>query len=85
MAALEPRTAAPAVGTRRLFKRTSPVYAEVRTGCGDQRLCLRHHGFASIAHSSPTFLIGHKVVSIENCRATLTLTNTAAEAGPGGK
>jgi hypothetical protein len=43
-------------------------------------------GFVSIAHGSLTFLFGHKVVSIENCRAMLTLANIAPEAeDPDGK
>jgi hypothetical protein len=37
-------------------------------------------GFVSIALGSLTFLIGHKVVSIDNCRAMLTLANIAPEA-----
>lgn len=37
-------------------------------------------GFVPIALGSLTFLIGHKVVSIDNCRAMLTLANIAPEA-----
>jgi hypothetical protein len=37
-------------------------------------------GFVSIALGSLTFLIGHKAVSTDNCRAMLTLANIAPKA-----